>query len=75
MTPKMRREVPRLALNQQEGGEALGVSVDHFQRHVKGELPVVLVGSLRIYPRKGLEWWLEENATRGGRRWTTKGST
>jgi hypothetical protein len=72
MTPKIRREIPRLAFNQQEAAEALGMSVSFFVEHVKHELPVVLVGSLRLYSRKGLEWWLEENATRGGRRWTKR---
>jgi len=65
---RIKREVPRLSLNQQEAAEALGVSVDHFERHIKADLPVVLSGTLRLYPRKGLERWLEEHSLRGGRR-------
>lgn len=68
MSPRMRREVPRLAFNQQEAAEALGISVDHFERHVKPELSVVYSGSLKLYPRKVLERWLEEQSSRGGRR-------
>jgi excisionase family DNA binding protein len=59
---RIRREVPRLAFNQQEAAEALGISVDHFERHVKADLPVVYSGSLRLYPRAALERWLERQA-------------
>lgn len=65
---RRRRDVPRLAFNQQEAAEALGISVDHFERHVKADLPVVYAGSLRLYPRKMLEQWLDERVDRGGRR-------
>lgn len=65
---RIRRAVPRLAFNQQEAAEALGISVDHFERHIKSELPVVYSGSLRLYPRTALERWLTENEIRGGRR-------
>lgn len=63
-----RRPVPRLAFNQQEAAEALGISVDHFDRHVKAGLPVVYAGSLRLYPRAALERWLSDHESRGGRR-------
>lgn len=65
---RVRREVPRLAFNQQEAAEALGISVDHFERHVKGELPVVYSGSRRLYPRKVLERWLDENTVMAAKR-------
>jgi excisionase family DNA binding protein len=65
---RVRRQVPRLAFNQQEAAEALGISVDHFERHVKADLPVVYSGSLRLYPRTALERWLAEHEIRGGRR-------
>lgn len=65
---RVRRQVPRLAFNQQEAAEALGISVDHFERHVKAELPVVYSGALKLYPRAGLERWLEQQATSRGRR-------
>jgi hypothetical protein len=65
---RIHREVPRLAFNQQEAAAALGISVDHFERHVKADLPVVYSGSLRLYPRQGLEQWLETHTIRTGRR-------
>jgi excisionase family DNA binding protein len=68
MSKRVRRDVPRLAFNQQEAAAALGISVDHFERHVKAELPVVYSGSLRLYARTALERWLEQQAIRGGRR-------
>jgi hypothetical protein len=64
---RIRREVPRLAFNQQDAAEALGISVDHFERHVKPNLSVVYSGSLRLYPRSALEQWLSQEAIRGGR--------
>jgi hypothetical protein len=60
--------VPRLAFNQQEAAEALGISVEHFARHVKPDLPVVYSGALRLYPRQSLEEWLKEHTIRTGRR-------
>jgi len=58
--------VPRPAFNQQEAADALGISVDHFERHIKADLPVVYSGALKLYPRVELERWLERNTT--GRR-------
>ncbi len=63
---RIRRSVPRLAFNQQEAAEALGISVDHFERHVKADLPVVYSGSLRLYPRQALEQWLERSTRSDG---------
>lgn len=63
---RIRRAVPRLAFNQQEAAEALGISVDHFERHVKKHLPVVYSGALKLYPRKAIEQWLEANTIRRG---------
>jgi hypothetical protein len=65
---RLRREVPRLAFNQQDAAQALGISVDHFERYVKAELPVVYSGALRLYPRKALERWLDDRAKYRGRR-------
>lgn len=64
---RMRRPVPRLAFNQQEAAEALGISVDHFERHVKAELSVVYSGSLKLYSRQALEQWLDAHTIRRGR--------
>jgi hypothetical protein len=65
--------VPRLAFNQQDAAEALGISVDHFERHIKPALPVIYSGALRLYPRAGLERWLESNAVpRGAERHSSR---
>ena len=68
MSTARRRDVPRLALNQKEAAESLGMSGDHFERHVKGDLPVVYSGSLRLYPIAGLHRWLSDHSLRSGRR-------
>jgi hypothetical protein len=68
MSKRPRRAVPRLALNQSEAAESLGMSVDHFERHVKAELPVIYSGSLRLYPLAELQRWLVEHTLYGGRR-------
>ena len=62
--------MPRLALNQKEAAESLGMSVDHFERHVKCDLPVVYSGALRLYPIEQLQRWLAQNALQAGRRVT-----
>ncbi len=40
------------------------MSVDSFERHVQPELRVVRRGKLRIFSRRELERWLEENQQR-----------
>jgi hypothetical protein len=68
MSRREPRDVPRLALNQKEAAESLGMSVDHFERHVKTELPVIYSGSLRLYPVSVLHRWLADHTLHGGRR-------
>jgi Helix-turn-helix domain len=68
MTGRIRRDVPCLAFNQQEAAQALGISVDHFERHIKEQLPVVYSGSRRLYPRKVLERWLDEHTVAAAKR-------
>ncbi len=46
-----------------EAAEALGVSRDFFDAHVKPELRVVRRGRLVLVPVRELERWVEENAT------------
>jgi excisionase family DNA binding protein len=55
---------PRLALSQQEAAEALGVSPDFFQEHLRHEIRCVRRGRRRLYPVAELQRWLEEQATR-----------
>ena len=57
---------PRLALSQQDAADALGVSADFFQQHLRHELRCVRRGRRRLYPVAELERWLTESATRAG---------
>lgn len=54
--------VVRLTLSPQEAADALGVSRDYFDQHVKPELRVVRRGRLVLVPVRELERWVEENA-------------
>lgn len=65
---RLRQSVPRLSLNKQEAAEALGVSVDHFERHIRRHIPYVTAGSLRLYSVAALQRWLDDEATLHGRR-------
>jgi excisionase family DNA binding protein len=56
-------EVVRLALTRREAAEALGISLNSFERHVQPEVKVVRRGKLRLIPISDLERWLEENAS------------
>jgi excisionase family DNA binding protein len=56
--------VPRLALTRAQAAEALGMSVNSFERHVQPHLRVVRVGRLRLFPVRELERFLELNAAR-----------
>lgn len=62
------REVPRLAFNQTEAAEALGLSVDAFEQHVKPCVSCVYAGSRRLYPVAALQEWLADGSVQGGRR-------
>jgi excisionase family DNA binding protein len=54
----------RLALSKAEAAEALGMSVDSFERYVQDEIRLVRRGRLRLIPVVELERWLAENAGR-----------
>ena len=54
----------RLGYSKPEAAAALGMSVDSFERHVQPELRFVRRGKLRIFSRRELERWLEENQQR-----------
>jgi excisionase family DNA binding protein len=56
--------VQRLALSKREAAEALGVSLNTFERHIIGELRVVYRGRRRLIPVRELERWLATNACR-----------
>ncbi len=54
----------RLGYTKPEAAEALGISIDSFERHVQPELRVVRRGKLRLFSRRELERWLDENQQR-----------
>jgi excisionase family DNA binding protein len=56
----------RLALTKAEAAEAIGISVDHLERHVLPDLRIVRSGRLRLIPAAELEAWLDRNAARLG---------
>lgn len=60
--PARARSVPRLSLTKEEAAEALGMSLSHFERHVQGHVPCVYSGSLRLFPIRRLERWLEQQS-------------
>jgi len=53
---------PRVALTRPEAAAALGVSVDHFDRHVRPHLRSVACGKLRLWPVAELQKWAETAA-------------
>ena len=61
-TRRFRRNAPRLALTKAEAAEALGMSINSFERHVQPELRLVRRGKLRVIPINEIERWLDSNA-------------
>ena len=55
-------EVNALALRREAAAQAIGVSDETFDKHVRPSLPVVRLGSVRVYPVAALERWLLEHA-------------
>jgi hypothetical protein len=53
--------IEQLALRKHEAAAALGVSDETFDRYVRPSLPVVRLGSVRVYPIDALERWLFEH--------------
>lgn len=54
--------VPALALRRSEAAAALGVSVEHFDQHVRPHVPATRMGAVTVYPTAGLTRWLEHNS-------------
>ena len=52
----------RLSLRKQEAAAALGLSDESFDRYVKPYVRVVRLGTMRVYPVRELERWLEQQA-------------
>lgn len=61
-TPRVVASVPRFALTRQEAAASLGVSVDHFERHIQSDLRLIRSGRLRLVPVDELKRWAAENA-------------
>jgi hypothetical protein len=63
--PKPERLTPRpvrLALTLDESAQALAMSRDHFDAHVRPELRLVRQGRKVVVPVRELERWLDKNA-------------
>jgi hypothetical protein len=50
------------ALRKEEAAVALGISPETFDKYVRPSLPVVRLGTVRVYPLSLLEAWLLEHA-------------
>jgi hypothetical protein len=57
----MTRRVARLALRENQAALAIGISVDHFQRHAATELRAIYVDGVKVYSAE-LERYLERQA-------------
>ena len=55
---------PRLALRVGEAAAAIGVSADHFARHVAPELRWVRRGAVKLVAVSELEAWLRRSGSR-----------
>jgi excisionase family DNA binding protein len=61
MTTGHGHRIPRVALTKPEAADALGVSLDHLERHILRDLRVIRSGR-RVLVRVGeLERWAQEN--------------
>lgn len=59
-----RSEAPRLALRVEEAAQALGISDDHFRKHVAGDLAWVRGGRVKVVSIRELERWITANGER-----------
>lgn len=59
----------RLAVNKTQAAEALGVSVDYFDRHIAVDLRCVRRGRRRLYPVAELHRWLDAEAENVSAAW------
>jgi hypothetical protein len=56
--------VSPIALPRMAAAEALGMSVDSFDRYVRADVRCIRRGSLRLYPVAELQAWADRNAER-----------
>ena len=62
MAPGSEASSPRLVLSRREAAAALGMSLRHFQPHLR----CIYSGQLRLYPVTELERWVSEQSWRSG---------
>ena len=62
VSPSQREAVKRVTLTVDEACASLGVSRDHFERHIMGELRIIYCGRRRLVPVRELERWAERVA-------------
>jgi hypothetical protein len=55
---------PCLAVQHKDAPAVLGVGKTSFEQYVAPELRCVRLGSMRLYPVRDLEAWLDRNAER-----------
>ena len=53
--------VPRIALGKEQAAEALGISLDTFERHVWRDLRVIECGGRKLVRLRELERWAQEH--------------
>jgi hypothetical protein len=58
----VKRPIRPIAYRLPEAAASVGVSVDHFNRHVRPHLRVVHSGALELFPVAELENWAERAA-------------
>lgn len=61
-----RKPTPRLVVTREEAAEALGLSVDSFDRHVRPEIRVLRTGRRLGIPVSELQKWIDRNSVRAG---------
>ncbi|MGZ4414386.1 MAG: hypothetical protein ACXVRZ_08470 [Gaiellaceae bacterium] len=57
-------QIPRIALRVGEAAASLGISDDHFRRHVAPQLKWVRTGRLKLVACSELEEWLRRSGHR-----------
>ena len=62
VSSSQREAVKRVTLTVDEACASLGVSRDHFERHIMGELRIIYCGRRRLVPVRELERWAERAA-------------
>lgn len=60
--PTSNASIERRALTRQEAARSLGVSLDHFERHVQPRIRVIRSGRLVLVPVRELDRWANDAA-------------